>query len=159
MDTLFVWFHLLGVVSWVGAMAMHILIFVPSVVAVTAPERVKLMRIYMPMFTRYMWTMLFVTAISGFALVALKNGFSGLFHFNSHYNAILSLKIILTLVMVFNAFYLSFILAPRISAAGENPGEGGRPNPEFMRLGSLAMKIAYIQLSLAITILLFASML
>ncbi len=159
MDTLIVWIHLLGVVSWVGAMSMHILIFVPSAMAVSPPERVKLMRTYMPMFTRYMWTMLIIVVISGCTLVGIKNGFSDLFQLNSHYSAILSLKMMFTLVMVLNAIYLSFILAPKISAAGEAPEEGGRPNREVIRLGSLAMKIAYIQLSLAITILLFAAML
>jgi len=70
------WFHLLGVVVWVGGMFFAHMALRPSVQALQPPERLTLLAATLTRFVAWVGVAATAIVLSGFAMVGLTGGFA-----------------------------------------------------------------------------------
>jgi len=169
MNSVLLFLHILGVVFWAGGVFVNTLVLMPSMGAISPPERGKLMGAFVKRFGPLAWGALAIVGISGLILTNGLIGLSGLFSFDSSYSNILLTKIVLVIVMVLNGLYISFVLGPKVAAprppaggprpagSGEGAGPPGPP-PELVRVQSRMTTVSWVQVVLAVIVIFLAAL-
>ncbi len=170
MKAVVLWLHLIGVTFWVGGIFVNLLVLMHSLQAISPPERGRLMGAFLKRLVPLAWGAIALVVVTGFIATNIVIGFPTLFSFSTRYGNILLVKIILTAVMILNGAYLGFVLGPRIASFAPppgappppGPGEGGRPPgspPELLRLQKRMNTLSWVQVGLAVAVLLVVGLL
>jgi len=170
MKAVVLWLHLIGVTFWVGGIFVNTLVLMPSLQAISPTERGKLLGTFLKRLTPLVWGAIALVVVTGFISTNDVIGFPTLFSFNTLYGNLLLVKIVLVVVMILNGAYLGFVLGPRIASFAPppgapplpGPGEGGRPPgppPELLRLQKQMNTLSWVQVGLAVAILLVVGLL
>ncbi|MFQ5813959.1 MAG: CopD family protein [Anaerolineae bacterium] len=162
--------HLIGITFWVSSIFVNTVVLMPSMEAISPAERGKLMGAFLKRFTPLDLAAIILVVITGLISTNSIIGFSGLVSFQTAYGNILLAKIIVVTVMILNGAYLGFVLGPRIAAfapppgAPEPAGSGGGdpapgPPPELLRLQRRMATLSWVQVGLAVVVLLLVVLL
>ena len=158
------WLHLIGITFWVGGIFINTLVLMPSLGAISPPERGKLLGAYLKRFVPLTWGAIVLVVVTGLFRTGKVIGYSTLFSFNTRYGNILLAKIIVVAVMIVNGVYLGFVLGPKIASfvpppgapQPAGPGQGDRPPgppPELLRLQKRMTIVSWVQVVLALVVL------
>ena len=159
------WLHLIGVTFWAGGVLVNTIVLMPSLGAISPPERGRMMAAFLKRFAPLAWGALTVVGVTGLILTNSLIGFSTLLSFDTRYGNILLAKIIVVAAMTLNGVYLSFVLGPKIASFASPPGagqptgsgEGARPAgppPELLKLQGRMSTLSWVQVVLALVVLL-----
>jgi len=170
MRTVLLWLHLAGFTFWAGGLFVNTIVLLPSLPAIGPAERGKLLGAYLKRFAPLAWGALAVVAITGLILTNSAIGFSTLLSFNTRYGNLLLAKIVVVAVMALNGAYLGFVLGPRMASFAPPPGgpppagsgEGGPPPgppPELLDLQKRMATLSWVQVVLALVVLLVMALL
>ncbi|MFQ5812964.1 MAG: CopD family protein [Anaerolineae bacterium] len=157
------WLHYIGVAFWAGGTFVNALVLEPSMLAISPPERGKLMGAFGKRFIPLVWGSVVVVGITGLILTNSLIGLSGLLSFDTRYGNILLTKTIVVALMILNGVYLS-ALGPKIASFAPppggpppaGPGEGARPPgppPELLRLQGRMATLSWVQVVLMLVVL------
>jgi uncharacterized membrane protein len=141
------------------------LVLMPSLKAIDPVERGKLMQAFSKRFGVLAWMAIALVVVTGIIRTNDIIGFSLLVTSNTRYANLLLTKIILAIVMILNGTYMSFILGRKIASfssappASKSAGSGEKsqpsgPPPELLRLQGRMGIISWVQVVLALAILL-----
>lgn len=165
MRTVLVWLHLVGLTFWAGGLFVNTIVLLPSLPAIGPAERGKLLGAYLKRFAPLAWGALGVVAITGLILTNNAIGFSTLLSFSTRYGNLLLAKIVVVAVMSLNGAYLGFVVGPKMASFAPPPGgppptasgEGGPPPgppPELLGLQNRMSTLSWVQVVLALAVLL-----
>ncbi len=159
------WLHLIGITFWVGGIFVSTMVLMPSLKAISPAEGGKLMEAFSKRFGILTWLAVALVVITGIILTNDIIGFSLLVSSNTRYANLLLTKIILAIVMILNGTYMSFVLGRKMASFSSAPpaskpaDSGGKsqpsgPPPELLRLQGRMAIIGWVQVVLALAILL-----
>ena len=165
MDSILIFLHVIGITTWVGGLFVYVLALMPSLTAVVPPERGKLMGAFLKRYAPLNWVAVAFAGITGLILTSRVIGFSSLFSFNTRYGNTLLAKIILALALIANGAYLGMVLGPKVASFAPRPGAAGPagpgaggpppgPPPELLRLQKRMATQTWLQVGLALAVLL-----
>jgi putative copper export protein len=160
---------MVGVTFWVGGIFVNFLVLMPSLQAISPAERGKMMGAFLKRFAPMAWGAIAFVGVTGLLQVNGVIGFPTLFSFNTDYGNTLLVKIVLVLLMVLNGAYIGVVLGPKIASFGPPPGgpppggagEGSPPGPppELTKLQKRMATMNWVQVVLALVVLLVVGML
>lgn len=164
MYSVLIFVHVVGITIWVGGLFVYVLALMPSLTAVVPAERGKLMGAFLKRYVPLNWVALALAVVTGLILTSRVIGFPSLFSFNTRYGNTLLAKIILVLALIANGAYLGMVLGPKVAsfapppgAGPPGPGAGGPPPgppPELLRLQKRLATQTWVQVGLALAVLL-----
>jgi putative copper resistance protein D len=125
MQAVISWIHLISITFWVGGIFVNTVVLLPSLQAISPPERGKMMGAFVKRFSPLAWGAIILVVITWIISTNSVLGFSSLFSFDTRYGNILLMKIGVVLVMILNGAYMSFVVGPKI-ASQKRPSFSGR---------------------------------
>lgn len=147
--------HLFATVAWFGAMTTNAFILLPSVrEALEPPAAGKLMGAIMKRFRVLVYTSIGVLIVTGVGMARINNNSTGFMQSENLWSTILSIKHILTIIIVVLVIYAFESLGRKVSRLAAKG-----PSPELARLQKRQIMFSYIGLVLAIIILLLTGIL
>lgn len=113
--------HMLSIVVWVGGMFFAYVVLRPSAAEVLQPpERLRLWDKSFHLFFNWVWLAIFLVLLSGFYLIYLMGGFSGL---PLYINLMMLMGIVMMLIF-FYVFFKCYVPFKRHVAKQEWPAAG-----------------------------------
>lgn len=110
------WLHLLGVVTWIGGLVFNLIILTPSLGVIELKPRAVLLRRVLRKFLHTVWGSLFIIVATGLFRVFFVNRMTSLDVFlGTFYGNLLTIKIILVVVMILLAAYVTLVLYPPLT--------------------------------------------
>lgn len=146
------WFHLMGIVLWVGGSLLMPLAILPSVQALEPAARPKFLAAFGKRFGQISGIAVPVVIVTGILQTGQIYGFAYLNGIN-----VLVIKIIVAVLMIANGIYLGVVLAQRAVALA--PAPGTPPSPEFLKTQRLLGMHAWVQAGLSVLVLLLVGLL
>ena len=147
--------HLFATVAWFGAMTTNAFILLPSArEALEPPIAGKLMGAVMKRFRVLVYTSIGVLIVTGIGMTRINPRGLGFMEFDNLWSTILSIKHILTIIIVVLVIYAFEGLGRKVSRLAAKG-----PSPELARLQKKQVIFSYIGLVLALIILLLTGIL
>jgi uncharacterized membrane protein len=146
------WFHLIGVVLWVGASMLMPLVYSPAVLAIDPASRLKYMEALSKRLSPILFAAVIVVLLTGIEQTRRIYGFAYLLGVNT-----LTIKIFIFVLMWANGIYSGNVLTRKVIELAPAPGQP--PSEQFLRKQrSLAMH-SWIQFGLSVIVLLLVGFL
>jgi uncharacterized membrane protein len=147
------WIHLIGVSVWVGASFLMPLVVIPAIQSVDPPARLKAMAAISQKLTPFVVLSIVLVFASGlWQTVILYGGFTVFMAVNP-----LTIKVWLAVLMMANGFYFGIFLTRKVGALA--PAPGAPPSPEFLKAQRMLGMHSWIQVGLAVVVLLLVGIL
>ena len=146
------WFHLIGVILWVGASMLMPLVYSPAILAIDPASRAKFMEAVSKRLSPVLFVSIIIVLLTGVEQTRRIYGFAYLLGLNT-----LTIKIFIFILMWANGIYLGTVLTKKVVELAPAPGQP--PSEQFLRKQrSLAMH-SWIQFGLSIVVLLLVGFL
>ena len=110
--------HLLAVVLWIGGALFMTIVVLPSLSVLEPPKRGPLLGTISKRFTPIVWGSILILMITGF----LKAPAHTICNVSTHYGMILNIKLLVVLLMVVIAAYITFVLGAKMAKLAPQPG-------------------------------------
>ena len=154
--TLANWLHMLATVIWIGGMIIFPFVLVPAARQVLGegPAMGKLMGAAAKRFAPLAILSMVVLLVTGMVMMMASSGYSGMGDIQGRWATVMLLKHVLVLVMMAIGIYMGAVIMKKMQKLA-GTGEGPPSDPQALaKLQALQMKLAKINLVLALVVLL-----